>query len=200
MADGGPTPGIDLRNGGTARYNAVAAALHWSLALLVFGQIYVGWTFGDMERGPARDIWFEWHKTLGFVILALSLARLGWRLTNPPPALPPEMPAWQRRAAGLSHIAFYVILIGLPLTGWAAISTGRAALASHMTSLIGGWSWPLLPEIPHAWHEPMEGAHGLLVKITYALIVLHVGAAMKHQFLDGGRTAGRLWPFPRRRR
>ncbi len=182
---------------GADRYNAVAAGLHWLIALLIFVQIYVGWTFGDMARGPARDLWFEWHKTLGFMILVLSLVRLVWRLINPPPALPPEMPGWEKLAASLSHVAFYIILIGLPLTGWAAISTGRAALTSTMTSLVGGLSWPLIPGLPGTIHEPMETVHELLVKVTYALVILHVGAALKHQFVDKGRMAGRLWPFPR---
>jgi cytochrome b561 len=43
----------------------------------------------------------------------------------------------------------------------------------------------------------MEDVHDLLVKVTYVLVVLHVGAALKHQFLDKGRMAGRMWPFPR---
>lgn len=181
----------------TGRYNAVGAGLHWLIAILLFVQIYVGWTFGDMERGSARDLWFDWHKTLGFAILVLSLMRLGWRIANPPPALPTEMPRWERIVAGLSHLAFYVILIGLPLTGWMAVSTGRAALTSDMTSLVGGLSWPLIPGLPRGLHGPVEDVHGLLVKVTYALVVLHVGAALKHQFLDKGRMAGRMWPFPR---
>lgn len=182
----------------TRRYNAVAASLHWLIAVLLFAQIYVGWTFGDMERGAARDLWFDWHKTLGFTILVLSLVRLGWRIANPPPALPTEMPRWEKVAAGLSHLAFYVILIGLPLTGWAAVSTGRAALTSDTMSLIGGLSWPLIPGLPRTLHGPMENVHELLVKVTYALVILHVGAGLKHQFFDKGQMAGRMWPFPRR--
>lgn len=181
----------------TKRYNAVAAGLHWLIAILLFVQIYVGWTFGDMEKGAARDLWFDWHKTLGLVILILSLVRLGWRIANPPPALPAGTPRWERVAAGLSHFAFYVILIGLPLTGWAAVSTGRAALTSDMTALIGGLSWPLIPGLPRTLHGPMEDIHGLLVKVTYALVVLHVSAALKHQLFDKGPMAGRMWPFPR---
>src|SRR5690606_22276188 len=121
--------------------------------------------FGDMARGPARDLWFDWHKTLGFTILALSVVRLTWRLINPPPALPTEMPRWEKFAANLSHIAFYVIMIGLPLTGWVAISTGRAALTSTMANLVGALSWPLIPGLPHTMHEPMEQVHELLVKV-----------------------------------
>lgn len=198
MADAFSKSRTPVQSVGVARYGAVAAAFHWTLALLVFGQIYVGWTFGDMARGPTRDLWFDWHKTLGFTILIFSLARLGWRLINPPPPLPPEMPSWEKLAANFSHLAFYVILIGLPLTGWAAISTGNAALTTGMTTLIGGMTWPLLPGLPQVIHDPMEGGHELLVKVTYALVILHVGAALKHQFLDKGRMAGRLWPFPRR--
>jgi cytochrome b561 len=179
------------------RYNVVAAGLHWLIAILLIVQIYVGWTFGDMEKGAARDLWFDWHKTLGFVILILSLVRLGWRIANPPPGLPAGTPRWERVAAGLSHFAFYVILIGLPLTGWAAVSTGRAALTAEMTSLIGGLSWPLIPGLPSTLHEPMEGVHELLVKVTYVLVVLHVSAALKHQFFDKGPMAGRMWPFSR---
>lgn len=179
------------------RYNAVAAGLHWLVAALLFVEIYVGWTFGDMDRGAARDLWFDWHKTLGISILALSLARLGWRVANPPPPLPARMPRWERVLAGLSHFGFYLILIGLPLTGWAAVSTGRAALTSDMMTLAGGLSWPLIPGLPQALHEPMEGVHELLVKLTYALVVFHVAAALKHQFLDKGPMAGRMWPFTR---
>ena len=183
----------------TPRYGALATLLHWTIAALLFVQIYVGWTFGDMDRGPARDLWFQWHKTLGVMILLLSLVRLAWRLIHRPPPLPLEMPGWERLVAKLSHWAFYVILIGLPLTGWAAISTGRAALTSDVTTLIGGLPWPLIPHLDRTLHAPMEGAHELLVKVTYALVVLHVAAALKHQFLDRGPMRGRLWPFRRAR-
>ncbi|UZK65838.1 cytochrome b [Sphingomonas sp. M1-B02] len=176
-------------------YGAVAAAFHWGIALLLFAQIYVGWTFGDMERGPARGLWFDWHKTLGFVILILSLARLGWRLMNPPPPLPAEMKSWERIAARANHIAFYVILIGLPLTGWAYISTGSGALASSTTPLVGGLSFPFLPGLPREGHDTFEDAHVLLVKITYALVALHVAAVLKHLLIDKGPLARRMPPF-----
>ncbi|MFK0299239.1 cytochrome b [Brevundimonas sp. NPDC090276] len=180
------------------RYDIGAAGLHWLIAVLLFAEIYVGWTFGDMDRGAVRDLWFDWHKSVGITILILSLARLGWRIVNPPPPLPARTPRWERVVAGLSHFGFYMIMIGLPLTGWAAVSTGRAALTSDMMSLAGGLSWPLLPGLPRGLHEPMEGVHEVLVKVTYVLVVLHVSAALKHQFLDRGRMAGRMWPFPRR--
>lgn len=173
------------------RYNTVAIALHWLIALLVIAQIYVGWTFGDMERGPARTEWFTWHKTLGVLILLLSLVRLGWRLTNPPPPLPAETPAWEKRASQVVHVGFYVVLIALPLTGWAAISGGR----DGTTDLLFGIPFPLLPGLSDGAGDALGGAHELLVKITYALLALHVAAALKHQFLDKSPIAGRMPPF-----
>lgn len=100
------------------------------------------------------------------------------------------MPRWDKTAAGLSHPAFYVILIGLPLTGWAAVSTGRAALTSDMTSLVSGVSWPLIPRLPRELHGPMEDVYDLLVKVTYSLVILHVGALLEHQFSGQGATGG----------
>lgn len=176
------------------RYNNVAIALHWLLAILVIAQIYVGWTFGDMERGPARGEWFMWHKTLGVLILVLSLARLGWRFANPPPPLPADMPQWEKTLSGVVHVLFYVILIGLPLTGWAAISTGGAAQNTSFTDLLGAVPFPFIPGLPQSSHEGFEVAHDALVKVTYALLALHVGAALKHHFIDR-KTTGRMPPL-----
>lgn len=184
----------------TDRYGSVAAVFHWVIAALLLVQIYVGWTFGDMERGAARSLWFDWHKTLGFLILILSLGRLAWRLFDRPPALPEGMKPWERWAARANHFLFYVVLIGLPLTGWAYISTGSGALASSTTPLVGGLSFPFLPGLPREGHEAFEEAHELLVKLTYALVVLHVGAVLKHMFVDRGPLAGRMPPFTGLRR
>ncbi len=176
------------------RYTNVAIALHWLLAVLLIAQIYVGWTFGDMPRGPERGEWFAWHKTLGVVILLLSIVRLGWRLANPPPPLPADMPGWEKALSRLVHVLFYVILIGLPLTGWAYISTGSGAQNSSTTELLGGVPWPFIPGLPREWHNGFSMSHGVLVKTTYALIILHVGAALKHQFIDK-RHNGRMPPL-----
>lgn len=185
---------MPTRNG-VQRYNNVAIAFHWVIAALVLTQIYVGWTFGDMAPGPAQALWFTWHKTLGVTILLLSIGRLVWRLTNPPPPLPAELPRWENILARINHTLFYVVLIGLPLTGWATISSGKGALTSDITTLIGGIPWPFIPGLPQSGHEGFATAHEVLIKITYALVLLHVGAALKHQFIDRSRIANRMPPF-----
>lgn len=173
------------------RYNNVAVAIHWITAALLLTQVYVGFMFADMARGPDRGDWFTWHKTLGAVILLLSLARLGWRLTNPPPPYPVELPRWERLAGVWNHRIFYFLLIALPVTGLATVSAGK----SGTTSLIGGIPLPLIPGIPEGAGEDLGGVHEALVFITIALIVLHIGAALKHQFADRYRMSGRMPPF-----
>ena len=184
-----PQPDIILR------YNNVAAAIHWITVALVLAQIYVGFTFHGMERGPARGEWFTWHKTLGATILVLTLIRLAWRLAHKPPPFPPELPRWERHAAVWNHRAFYFLLIALPLTGLMAVSGGAD---ESFTRLVGGIPLPLIPGISEDAGEGAGGIHELLVTITIALVLIHVAAALKHQFVDSrriGRSAGRMPPF-----
>lgn len=174
------------------RYNNVAIALHWLTALLVVAQVYVGFTFHGMERGPERALWFDWHKTLGATILLLALVRLGWRLANPPPPFPDDLPRWERVAAAWNHWLFYALLIVIPLTGLAAVSGGST---SATTDLVGGIPLPLIPGLSEAAGDALGETHELLVKLTLALLVIHIGAALKHQFVDKARVAGRMPPF-----
>ncbi|NJC34112.1 cytochrome b561 [Sphingomonas jejuensis] len=176
-----------LRNK-TERYNMVAVVLHWLIAALLLWQIWLGF---NRSEGNA----FDWHKTIGILILVLSVARLVWRLVNPPPSLSGEVAGWERFAAGLNHALFYVVLIGLPLTGWAAVSTGRAAReGATSTSMVGGLDLPLLP-LGQGLHDPAESAHVLMVWMTFVLLAIHVAAALKHQFVDRTAAANRMPPF-----
>jgi cytochrome b561 len=191
VPDAVPQPRLILR------YDNVAVLIHWLTAVLVLAQIYVGVTFGEMERGPARGEWFAWHKTLGATILILALVRLAWRLTHRPPPFPPELPRWERLAAVWNHRAFYFVLITLPLTGLLTISGGADQAT---TGLVGGLRLPLIPGISESAGDRFGGLHEILVWFTIALLVLHVGAALKHQFVDRTRAEGRMPPFRERDR
>lgn len=181
-----PQPDILLR------YNNGAIALHWITALLVVAQVYIGFTFHGMDRGPERGLWFDWHKTVGAAILILAVIRLVWRLMHKPPPFPPELPRWERIAAVWNHRAFYVLLIALPLTGLIAVSGGAD---SATTGLVGGLRLPLIPGLSEDIGDASGEVHELLVTITLVLVALHVGAALKHQFIDRSRVAGRMPPF-----
>ena len=173
------------------RYRKIVMWIHWITAILVIMQVYIGFTFHDLPRGsPERAFVFGWHKTWGALILLLALTRLAVRLLNPPPPYPSDYPKWKRFLAVWNHRLFYILLIALPLTGLAAVS-GRAE---------DGWV-PLqlglrIPAIPGISEDNEFGdVQDLLVTITLALVVLHVGAALYNQFIDRGPVAGRMWPF-----
>ena len=174
------------------RYSNVAAAFHWVTAVLVLFQAYLGFTFGFSEDGPARDNIFIWHKSVGALILIVVLARLAYRLTNKPPPYPPELPAWERFAGTWNHRIFYLLLIAMPIVGFVSVS-GFAN--GPTTPLLGGIQIPVIPGISKETGELAGELHAASAFLLVALIVLHVAAALKHQFVDRNRAAGRMPPF-----
>jgi len=180
------------------RYTTVAIVIHWLIAAAIIFQIILGWRMGDGPKGPATYALFQLHKSIGITILLLSVLRLAWRLFNNPPLAPEGQPKWEQTASKLVHVGFYVIMIGLPLTGWIMVSASRVPIP---TLLYGTVPWPHLPLLPelaegakHAWREAGEIGHGVLVKLTYLLLVLHLGAVAKHQVLDKDEVFGNMAP------
>jgi cytochrome b561/polyisoprenoid-binding protein YceI len=183
-----------------SRYSTVAIILHWTIAAAILFQISLGWRMED-AKGPAGFAIFQLHKSIGITILLLSLARLGWKLINPAPPPLPDRPRWEHLASKIVHTAFYVIMIGLPLTGWVLVSTSRIQVP---TLLFGVVPWPHVPglhDLPPgakgAWHEASEFGHHALVYLTLALLFLHLGAVAKHQFLDRDGIFARMAPGAR---
>lgn len=191
------------------RYTAVAIVLHWAIAIAILLMIPLGWWMGDqVEDGVVTDgvfQAFQFHKSIGLSILALSLVRLGWRLANPPPPLPPHMPAWERIIAKATHWAFYFLMIALPLTGWVYVSTGWSVhedeplvVATHWFGLI---RVPELFGLPHAAEGVRAGVadvsmnvHSKLAWGVIVLAVLHVGAALKHHVFDRDDVLSHMVP------
>lgn len=183
------------------RYTTVAIVLHWLIAAAIIFQIILGWRAGDAPKGPAAFAMLQLHKSIGITILLLSLARLAWRLTHRPPPHAVDQPRWQTIASHAVHWGFYLIMIGLPLSGWIMVSASRLNIP---TLLYGAIPWPhlpILPELPEAakavWRQGGDAAHGVLVKLSYLLLLLHLGAVAKHQILDRDETFGHMAPGAR---
>ena len=172
------------------RYSSVSIGLHWLIAALLIGQVILGMRFGDMPRGPAKGEVFALHMSLGVTILLLSLARLGWRLSHPAPPLPSHYKAWERILARATHVLFYVVMIGMPLTGWIMTSAGDRPLPE----LWGVIPWPKLP-VGGGLAEPASGFHHRGPWIFWTLLALHVAGALKHQLLDRDGTLWRMLPL-----
>ena len=108
------------------RYSLVAIVLHWTIAAAILIQLMLGLRMHG-AHSPQTFAVFQLHKSVGITIMALSLLRLGWRLANPPPPLPAGMAGWEKALARISHAGFYLVMIGMPLTGWLMVSTSRSA-------------------------------------------------------------------------
>lgn len=171
------------------RYSASAATIHWLSAALIVAQIWLGFTFHDFPKGSAeRAFYFDWHKTVGVIILLLALGRLALRLMRPAPAMPDGVPGWHSVFATWGHRALYGLMILLPLTGLMAVSKGGAT-----TGLLWGLNFPTVPDFL-GLHE----SHEALAWAMIVLLVGHVVAGLYNQFAGDGRLAGRMPPFPRR--
>jgi cytochrome b561 len=181
-----------------SRYTAVAIALHWILAVLILLQIVLGWWMNEWvpDHSPTQKAIEGVHISIGLTVLLLVAVRIIWRLTHRPPPLPTGLAAWERALAGAGHILFYLLMLALPLTGWALVS---AHAGGHIS--FWGLPWPQLPGIAGlagANPRPLRGALQLvhtdiLIWIIVANLALHVAGALKHQF-DGHSVLPRMWP------
>lgn len=170
------------------RYTRVARALHWIIAALIVAQLVGGFVMHKLPNSASFKVEaYQMHKSFGLIVLALSLARLAWRLTHRPPPLPAGMAAWEVWLARLTHIAFYGLMIGVPLAGWLMISA-----SPYPSSFLFLFDIPKLPVIGDAafWAE----THEVMAKLTAGLLVLHVAGALKHRYKDGHDVIGRMWP------
>jgi cytochrome b561 len=180
-------------------YSRTAIALHWTIALLVIGNIagglYMSSLFdsGDPARIAQGAEIAGIHKPIGLLILLLTLARLGVRVQQGVPSLPTHMKRWEVLLARTTHAGFYALLLVLPLTGWAFAVTPERPL-----SFFGLFGVPMLG-FGEAARELLHEVHEAGGKLALALVVLHVLGALKHHFLDRDDVVARMLPLLRPR-
>lgn len=178
----------------TTRYDNVAKTLHWLIALAIIFMLILGWSMDSL--GGLKFRAFQLHKSVGITILLLSLLRLIWRLTHHFPPLPDSMTLWEKYAARLAHIGFYVLIIGMPITGWVIVSTSTQDIPTILYGII---PWPRLPflftmENKSGLHHLAGGVHGCLAYIMASLIILHAAAAWKHHLINRDDVLLRMAP------
>jgi cytochrome b561 len=182
------------------RYSTVAIVLHWAIALAILLNLYLGLRMG-VETGLAKFQVFQLHKSVGFTVLALSLCRLAWRLTHRPPPYPETMKPWEKAAATTVHTLFYVIMIGMPLTGWVIVSASPTNIPTLLYKTVPVPHLGFIHDLAMATRKSVEAGvgevHEFMAFATMALIVLHVGAALKHQFWNKDGVLFRMAPFLR---
>ena len=171
--------------GSVARYSGGAILLHWLIAFLLAGEIALGFV---TPRDASGFELFQLHKSIGITILVLSLLRLGWRLTH---ARPAKIEGGVNGfLASAVHIGFYAVMILMPLSGWAIVSTSDLNIP---TVLFGVVPLPHLP-LPDAWSGAFEETHEIIALAALGLFVLHVVGALRHHFLMRDTLLARMGP------
>lgn len=168
------------------RYSGVAMTLHWLIAIAVI----VNWRMAETAEQAATQeeagAIMGNHFALGMTILVLTLLRLAWRLVHRPPPLSDRLASWEKALARIVHTLFYVLLVGMPLAGWFAMSSyGRGI------DVWGVFEWPALPvaENPDLAGQVFD-IHAASGTAMLVLIGLHVLGVLKHMFID---RSGNLW-------
>jgi cytochrome b561 len=175
----------------TGRYTKVACLLHWAIAVLVLLGLALALYGSDLESEFGEAL-INLHKLVGLSVLVLTVWRIGWRVRHRPPSLPISTPNWQLWLAKTVHTGFYVLLIALPLSGWLLTS----AFPERHPIMIGRLAQiPYLPVSPDmALAQTAYQVHEICGWLMIALVALHVGAALKHQFHDRDSVLARMDP------
>lgn len=169
------------------RYPLLARVLHWGLALLIIATTAVGWLMMAIEDQPGSSWYFEQHKSVGIVIAALVLWRIGLRFSYRPASLPTTVPDWQIKLSRVIQFLLYMMMILLPVTGYLGASYSKSGVSFF------GWATPRWALADHATAEQYFDIHGTLIWVLIALLVAHVLGALKHLVLDKDGVNQRMW-------
>ncbi len=156
------------------RFTPVQRLLHWVMAVCILAMLFIGVGMESTVM-PKYLTLVAIHKPLGIAILVLALLRLAVRLRSGTPPLPLDLPEPMKLAAHLSHYVLYALMIAMPLIGWAMLSA-----AEYPVVLYGSLYLPaIVPQSDHL-HAALWAAHYYLAFALFALILLHVAAALFH--------------------
>ena len=161
------------------RYSPPAVVLHWLMALLIFVTFPLGLYMVELQLSPDKLKLYSYHKWIGITVLTLVAIRVVWRLTHTPPPLPDSVAGWQRRASAIVHGLLYLLMIAIPLSGWLMSSA-----KGFQTVWFGVLPLPDLIGKDKALGDLLAEVHAALNFTMLALVILHVGAALKHHFIE----------------
>lgn len=176
-----------------ARFGAVAKLFHWTMAAMILGMIGLGLYMHELPFSPEKFQLYGLHKSIGMTVLILGLLRLGWRAIDIRPDHTPGLPPKYVKLAAVAHWTLYGLMIALPLSGWLMTSATGTGVALYNTGLIA----PGLIGADEDMVRVFRFIHDALGKALIAVVAIHIGAALKHQFFDKDATLRRMLPWGR---
>lgn len=170
-------------------YTRTAKTLHWLMAVLLFGLLALGFYMHDLPLSPEKLQLYSYHKWAGVTAFALVFVRLAWRIAHRPPALPASMPKVMQLAAHGGHLLLYVLMLAIPLSGWLMSSA-----KGFQTVWFGVLPLPDLLDKDKALGDQLAFVHQSLNFLFIAVLAGHIGAALKHHFIDKDDILTRMLP------
>ncbi|MDD2701281.1 MAG: cytochrome b [Sideroxydans sp.] len=177
----------------TNRYTRTAVSLHWLIALLILAAFPLGLYMHDLPLSPYKLRLYSYHKWIGVTVFLLAVFRIYWRVTHRPPPLPDSMPRWERIAAESVHWLLYVLLLLVPISGWLMSSA-----KGFQTVWFGVLPLPDLVGKDKALGELLQQVHELFNYTLFGVLAGHIGAALKHQFIERDDILSRMVPWLRK--
>jgi cytochrome b561 len=171
-------------------YTRTAIALHWAVAFLIFAAFPLGVYMHDLPLSPEKLRLFSYHKWIGVTIFVLAVLRVLWRSTHRPPPLPAGMPRWEKLAAETVHYLLYALIFAVPLSGW-LMSSAKGV----QTVWFGVLPLPDLVGRDKELGDLLKEVHESLNFVMLGLVLAHIGAALKHHFIERDRVLARMIPF-----
>ncbi len=167
-------------------YGLIARILHWLVFLLVAGMLIGGFSLSFLPSNGIKSFVISMHKSIGFTILVLMIARLSWRLNNPQPRFLGDSLVLNY-AAHVLHIVLYILLFLQPLVG---ILMSQSY--GYPVSVFG-----LLELPPIIWESQLlanffSKVHTVIGVLLTVSIFIHAAAALKHHYIDRNRILIRM--------
>lgn len=170
------------------QFGVIAIFLHWLMAFLIIGLICVGLYMARLSISEQKLRLYGFHKEFGILVLMLAIVRLTWRFQNINPSLA-TLPAWEHLAARSMHWLLYGCMFALPILGWLASSS-----AGLQVSFFGLFLLPNLVSANESHRILFQEIHKWLAYGLIAALCGHIGAALKHQFINKDDILRRMFP------
>ena len=178
-----------MTNAGPIHYSAVAKVLHWIIALIIVTMLIFGQGFESITSDDEMAFSLTGHSSLGLTVIALIMLRILWRISHPAPPLPQTVSPTQAAAAKVSHGLLYALMIYVP-------TTGLYTAAAHDIAIMPYGAFDLRAALTFVGDDDFAGRrflHELGTWLLIALLAVHIGAALLHQFVQKDGVLRRIW-------
>jgi len=174
----------------SSQFGLMTKLFHWLIAISIIGLIWLGWYMVDLTY---YDKWYNlslaWHKSLGMLVLGAALLKIGWQLYSPTPDTTKDLQRWERLSAGIMHKSLIAMMLLIPVTGY-LISTSNG----KVVDIFGWFDIPALISKNNDVRDLAIEFHYYMAYGTAILVLGHVAAALKHQFINKDSTLVKmLW-------